>query len=80
VQDSYTKFIIQTKIATSKDDIWYDYDDYPDTLEEAQEAMEFYRGVHKKTHVFRIVKRDYETIDTIIEEKASSSSLDELLS
>jgi hypothetical protein len=68
------------KLATSVHDAWYDYDDYPETLEEAQEAMEFYRGVHKKTHVFRIVKRDYETIDTIIEERASSSSSDELLS
>jgi hypothetical protein len=71
VQDKYTKYIVQTKLATSVHDTWYSYDDYPDTLEEAQEAMEFYREVHKKTHVFRIVRRDYETIDTVINEKTS---------
>ena len=66
MQDKYTKFIIQTKIATSKDDIWYDYNDDSDTLKEAQESIKFFRKVHEKTHVFRIVKRDYETIDTVI--------------
>jgi hypothetical protein len=70
MQDKYTKFIIQMKIATSKDDIWYDYDD-SDTLEEAQEAIKFFREVHIKTHLFRITKRDYETIDTVINEKTS---------
>jgi hypothetical protein len=58
------------KLAISKDDIWHDYDDV-DTLEEAQEAIKFFRKVHTKTHVFQITKRDYETIDTVINEKTS---------
>ena len=69
VQNKYTKHIIQLKIATSKDDIWYDYDDGFVSLEDAQKGIEFYREVHKKTHLFRIVKRDYETIDTVINEQ-----------
>ena len=67
MQDKYTKFIIQMKIATSDKDVWYDYTKDADTLEEAQEEIEFFREVHVKTHLFRIVKRDYETIDTILE-------------
>jgi hypothetical protein len=54
------------KIATSKDDIWYDYDDGFVSLQEAQEGIKFYREVHAKTHVFRIIKREYETVDTLI--------------
>ncbi len=71
MQDKYTKFIIQMKIATSDKDVWYDYTKDADTLEEAQKEIEFFREVHVKTHLFRITKRDYETIDTVINEKTS---------
>lgn len=66
----YTKYIIQMKFVTSAhDEAWYDYDDYFISVGEAKEAIKFYRKVHAKTHVFRITKRDFETFDTLIEEK-----------
>jgi hypothetical protein len=71
MQDKYTKYIAQMKFIASNDDIWYDYDDDFISLREAQEAIKFYRKAHAKTHLFRITKRDYETIDTVINEKTS---------
>jgi hypothetical protein len=73
MQDKYTKYIIQMKIASNKDDLWYDYNDDFISLGEAENAIEFFRDTHmsRKTHLFRITKRDYETIDTVINEKTS---------
>jgi len=68
VQDKYTKYLVQSKNLKFGHDDWYTVYRDIDTLEEAQEAMELYRDTHAETHIFQIVKRDYETIDTIINE------------
>jgi hypothetical protein len=68
MKNKYTKYIIQMKITNSEEDVWCDYNDNFITLEQAQESIKFFREVHVNTHLFRIAKRDYETIDTVLEE------------
>ena len=67
MQDKYTKYLVQSKNLKFGHDDWYTVYRDIDSLEEAQEAIELYR----ETHIFQIVKRDYETIDTIINEQTS---------
>ena len=73
MQDEYTKYIIQSRRLGSKCDKWYThtYMHIADTLEEAKSLVEFHRdlydGTYEEAREFRIVKRDYETIDTVID-------------
>jgi hypothetical protein len=67
MQDKYTKYIVQSKINSSTCDTWEFWSSF-DTLEEAEEVIKFTREAHEKTHVFRMIKRDYETIDILLNE------------
>jgi len=62
-----TSYIIQTKPFNSQNDTWYIFTNNSETLEEAQEDIRLFRKTHIN-HIFRIVKRDYEIIDIVMEE------------
>ncbi len=64
----HTEYAVQSCLFEDKGLIWYDF--YTtDNLEEAQTEISHYRPLYGAVREFRLIKRDFITLETVLKEE-----------